>query len=244
MKTCTVDGCDRAAPRRLMCEAHYFRVRRNGHPGPPEIQVRRGYPHFIGHVGCRVEGCGRRHKSNGYCLLHYTRWSRHGDPLMVKEPRRVRRPLVGLFLQHVDKSGDCWEWTGYVGAEGYGLSWDGKDRDRSHRVAYALFVGPIPPGQQVDHRCHNAACVNPAHLRLATNKQNAENRRGAQSNSKSGVRGVRRTRYGKWETRVTHHGKRYSAGNHDRMEDAERAVKELRNRLFTHNDRDRAEEVS
>ena len=31
----------------------------------------------------------------------------------------------------------------------------------------------------MDHRCHNKLCVNPWHLRSATDKQQEENRRGA-----------------------------------------------------------------
>lgn len=92
----------------------------------------------------------------------------------------------------------------------------------------------------VDHTCHNRSCVNPDHLRVVTNKQNAENLRGANRASKSGVRGVwfAPTR-GKWVVQVRHNGRRYSGGSHLTLEAAEQSAIALRNRLFTHNDADR-----
>ena len=49
---------------------------------------------------------------------------------------------------------------------GYGGFWyDGK-MDRSHRVAYKIYVGKIPPNAHILHRCDVPACVNPDHLFL------------------------------------------------------------------------------
>jgi len=42
----------------------------------------------------------------------------------------------------------------------------------SHRVAYELFVGPIPDGLSVLHKCDVTLCVNPDHLFLGTQQDN------------------------------------------------------------------------
>lgn len=48
---------------------------------------------------------------------------------------------------------------------------------KAHRLAYRLFVGLIPVGALVLHRCGNAGCINPFHLYIGTALQNAHDRR-------------------------------------------------------------------
>ena len=144
------------------------------------------------------------------------------------------------FFSKVHKTSQCWEWQAYKDRNGYGVF--GLDRKvrKAHRVSYEFANGPVPAGMPIDHICHNPGCVNPEHLRKVTTKQNAEHRRGAQSNSKSGVRGVSWDKTNrKWQAQVKHEGRVMKVGRYCDLAEAEAAVIAKRNELFTHNDLDR-----
>lgn len=115
-----------------------------------------------------------------------------------------------------------------------------RDERPAHRLSYKFTRGPIPDGMQIDHICHNRACVNPEHLRLATNKQNMENPAGLRVDNTSGHQGVTWDRScGKWKANVHHNGRNVSAGRYASKEAAAQAVARKRCELFTHNDADR-----
>lgn len=145
------------------------------------------------------------------------------------------------FWSKVNKTETCWLWTGALTPKGYGNFSVGRGTTkRAHWWSYGLANGPLPKGKLVDHRCHVKHCVNPSHLRPVTNKQNLENRVGAASNSKSGVRGVCwYAARNKWLAYVTHHSKRIHVGYFIDLADAEQAVIAKRLELFTHNEVDR-----
>lgn len=149
------------------------------------------------------------------------------------------------FWKKVNKTDGCWLWTACIvknpsRKEGYGMFRAEEKNVFAHRYAYELLVGPIPEGMQLDHRITcSKHCVNPQHLRLATNKQNSENR-GALSSNTSGVAGVSWQKdHKRWRAQVKHHGKRIHVGYFANLTEAETAVIAKRNELFTHNDLDR-----
>lgn len=161
------------------------------------------------------------------------------------------------FWSKVDVRGpdDCWLWMAaqhtkqrgqhVYGPYGYfyaGKRPDGRKRTmEAHRWVYQSVYGALPRDIAVDHKCCNTLCVNPAHLREATNKQNAENRRSAQITSVSGIRGVSLW-HGYWRAQVKHNGHvwvRYCKSE----EEAQAAVIAKRLELFTHNEVDRRQRV-
>lgn len=138
---------------------------------------------------------------------------------------------------NVAGSDECWLWTAHL-CTGYGrIKVAGKDI-LAHRVAYQLVRGDIPEGMDVDHRCLNRPCVNPAHLRLVTRKQNNEHQRAAYRNSRSGARGVHPDR-GRWRATVRHNGTLVHVGMFTSIEEADSAARAKRLELFTHSDMDR-----
>lgn len=85
----------------------------------------------------------------------------------------------------VDEITGCWLWHLAPDVKGYG-KWSLRGRTVfAHRASYAMLVGPIPPGMQVGHVCHDSdlscpggvcehrLCVNPDHLALQTNEENS-----------------------------------------------------------------------
>lgn len=120
---------------------------------------------------CALPDCDKPHYAHGWCARHWKVWRAHGDAAWT------RPTLAERFWAKVDKSGDCWVWTGYRSPLGYGRITVNKHPRQAHGIAWELSVGPIPEGLELDHLCRNPPCVNPAHLEPVTHRTNM--RRGA-----------------------------------------------------------------
>ena len=189
---------------------------------------------------CAVDECERPAKSRGWCIRHYTRHRRYGSPTAGPQRRTVRERIEPRIV----KGDGCWAWLGGHDNKGYSVlrvRSGGSERTvLIHREVLSWTLGPLPPYMDVDHVCHNPACVNPDHLRLATRKQNIENYAGLRRDNTSGYRGAYR-KGGRWVASVGHNGGTVRVrGSFDTAEEAAEAARKLRLQLHTHNDADRA----
>ena len=82
--------------------------------------------------------------------------------------------LKDKFYAHLNipKGHPCWEWEGALRGSktsiGHGVLYHEGQTHIAHRVAYELFIGPIPPGAAVRHTCRYSWCVNPEHLTISS----------------------------------------------------------------------------
>ena len=218
---CSFPKCVREHIAKGLCRAHYDQLRY----GKVLRELRQPvvYP-----ATCTLNGCERPYRSVGYCDMHYQQLRTHGRVVRLAKPatRHAR------FASAIKLDGEgCWIFGAgerndyaYFTFEGVSIA--------AHRYAYQQVVGVIPDGLLIDHKCRRKACVRPTHLRLATTKQNAENQ-AARRGTITGVRGVT-VDGGKYRVHAMHNGKGYYGGKFSDLEEAAKAARDLRARLFTH----------
>lgn len=77
------------------------------------------------------------------------------------------------FWKKVTKTDTCWLWTaGQAGPYGAFYPTGARQAIGAHVWSYIKHKGPVPTGLVVDHQCEVKLCVNPAHLKAMTHREN------------------------------------------------------------------------
>lgn len=99
------------------------------------------------------------------------RGTRHAD----MQTRIVANSVLSTDTAH--DGTPCWIWIGTLNSGGYPCMsvridkpWPSKAL--AHRASYEAFVGPIPDGLVLMHKCNVKQCVAPLHLAPGTQSAN------------------------------------------------------------------------
>jgi hypothetical protein len=90
--------------------------------------------------------------------------------LTKKEITRFEKYFIKL------SDDECWMWMGRKIKTGRGYFQARCKRMIASRVSYSIYIGIIPAGVCVLHKCDHPGCVNPSHLWLGTQLENIEDR--------------------------------------------------------------------
>lgn len=92
---CAIEGCEREAKIRGICDMHYKRIKRNGTPYREKKQMEIKI--------CSIEGCDKQETAKGLCTTHYKRVARQGTPYLDKMPSPATCTVPGCDNKHSGK---------------------------------------------------------------------------------------------------------------------------------------------
>ena len=96
------------------------------------------------------------------------------DQILLRIEARCTITDTGFVLDH--KPSPCHLWSGPNSGTGRGggygrMSLDGQTV-AVHLVVFTHYYGYIPGKKQIDHKCNQRLCCNPAHLQLTSHLKN------------------------------------------------------------------------
>lgn len=114
----------------------------------------------------RVGDSNSQWESRSYCSMKCNN----------RSPNRITHIFDRLDRYVVKTDQGCWSWVGSSDGHGYGTLSNRSGRkgspERAHRVSYEKYIGEIPCGMEVRHKCDNPECTNPDHLIIGTHLEN------------------------------------------------------------------------
>lgn len=149
--------------------------------------------------------------------------------------RVIIHPDEGLIERHF-KNRSVRKGPGSLAKNGYRLAFFSGRVEFMHRIIWEHVHGPIPEDREIDHINGVRDDNRIRNLRLVTPQQNQQNQRSAQSNSKSGVKGVSWDSIkGKWRSSIQHNRVSYYLGLFTTIEEAQAMYAGAAAFLHTHN---------
>ena len=86
--------------------------------------------------------------------------------------KKTRKTFLQHLMDTMRSPDECWNWTGYVGKNGYAYASYNGVATTAYRASWMHFRGKIPDAYEVDHLCKNPRCINPRHLEPVTPYEN------------------------------------------------------------------------
>lgn len=80
--------------------------------------------------------------------------------------------ILDILLDCERDASGCLVYQGAKAKGGYGRAWFQGKRELVHKLVWEGEHGDVPVGFELAHSCHNPACCELSHLRLATHVEN------------------------------------------------------------------------